>query len=177
MLVVETIGRIRREHFVQGKSIKEIARDLRLSRNTVRKVLRSEETSFSYARQVQPRPKLGRWKGELDRLLGANAETPARERLTLVRIFEELRALGYEGSYDAVRRYANAWAKANASTTASAFVPLTFAPGEAYQFDWSHKIVVMNGVTTIVKAAHLRLCHSRMMFVRAHPRETQEMVF
>jgi transposase len=177
MLVVETIGRIRREHFVQGKSIKQIARDLRLSRNTVRKVLRSDETSFSYARQVQPRPKLGRWKGELDRLLAANAEAPARERLTLIRIFEELRVLGYEGGYDAVRRYAGAWAKANASATASAFVPLTFAPGEAYQFDWSHEIVVLDGVTTIVKVAHVRLCHSRTMFVRAYPRETQEMVF
>src|SRR3984957_2044358 len=42
---------------------------------------------------------------------------------------------------------------------------------------WSHEIVVMDGVTTIVKVAHLRLCHSRMMFVRAYPRETQEMVF
>ena len=177
MLIVETIGRIRREYFVQGKSIKEIARDLRLSRNTVRKVLRSDETSFSYARQVQPRPKLGRWKEELDRLLAANAEAPARERLTLIRIFEELRALGYEGGYDAVRRYAGAWAKANASATATAYVPLTFAPGEAYQFDWSHEIVVMDGVTTIVKVAHVRLCHSRMMFVRAYPRETQEMVF
>ena len=91
MLVVETIGRIRREYFVQGKSIKEIARDLRLSRNTVRKVLRSDETSFSYERQVQPRPKLGRWKEQLDRLLAANVEAPARERLTLIRIFEELR--------------------------------------------------------------------------------------
>ena len=59
----------------------------------------------------------------------------------------------------------------------SAFVPLTFAPGEAYQFDWSHEIVVLDGVTTIVKVAHVRLCHSRMMFVRAYPRETQEMVF
>jgi DNA-binding transcriptional regulator LsrR (DeoR family) len=38
MLIVETIGRIRREHFVKGKSIKEIARDLKISRNTVRKV-------------------------------------------------------------------------------------------------------------------------------------------
>jgi transposase len=177
MLVVETIGRIRREHFVQGKSIKEIARDLRLSRNTVRKVLRSEETSFSYERQVQPRPKLGRWKEELDRLLATNAEAPARERLTLIRLFEELRARGYEGGYDAVRRYAGAWAKSNASATASAFVPLTFAPGEAYQFDWSHEIVVLDGVTTIVKVAHVRLCHSRMMFARAYPRETQEMVF
>jgi transposase len=36
---------------------------------------------------------------------------------------------------------------------------------------------VMDGVTTIVKFAHLRLCHSRMMFVRVYPRETQEMVF
>jgi transposase len=139
MVVVETIGRIRREYFVQGKSIKEIACDLRLSRNTVRKVLRCDETSFSYARRVQPRPKLGRWKEELDRLLTANAEAPARERLTLIRIFEELRALGYEGGYDAVRRYASAWAKVNASATASAYVPLTFAPGEAYQFDWSHE--------------------------------------
>jgi transposase len=177
MLIVETIGRIRREYFVQGKSIKEIARDLRLSRNTVRKVLRSDETSFSYARKVQPRPKLGRWREELDRLLAANAEASARERLTLIRIFEELRALGYEGGYDAVRRYAGAWAKANASATASAYVPLTFAPGEAYQFDWSHEIAVLDGVTTIVKVAHVRLCHSRMMFVRAYPRETQEMVF
>ena len=177
MLVVETIGRIRREHFVQGKSIKEIARDLRLSRNTVRKVLRSDETSFSYERQVQPRPKLGRWKEQLDRLLVANVEAPARERLTLIRIFEELRALGYDGGYDAIRRYARSWAKLNASATADAFVPLTFAPGEAYQFDWSHEIVVMDGVTTIMKVAHLRLCHSRMMFVRAYPRETQEMVF
>ena len=63
------------------------------------------------------------------------------------------------------------------SAAADAFVPLTFAPGEAYQFDWSHEIVVMDGVTTIVKVAHLRLGHSRMMFVRAYPRETQEMVF
>src|SRR6478609_10261159 len=68
MVVVETIGRIRREHLVKGKSIKEIARDLKISRNTVRKVLRSGETSFSYEREVQPRPKLGRWKVEIDRL-------------------------------------------------------------------------------------------------------------
>jgi hypothetical protein len=55
--------------------------------------------------------------------------------------------------------------------------PLSFAPGEAYQFDWSHEIVVMNGVTITVKVAHTRLCHSRMFIARAYPRETQEMVF
>jgi transposase len=177
MLIVETIGRIRRERFVKGKSIKQIARDLGLSRNTVRKVVRSEETSFAYEREVQPRPKLGRWTTELDRLLTANANSSTRERLTLIRLFEELRALGYEGGYDAVRRYARSWSKEHAGQTAAAFVPLSFAPGEAYQFDWSHEIVVMNGVTITVKVAHMRLCHSRMFIARAYPRETQEMVF
>jgi hypothetical protein len=54
---------------------------------------------------------------------------------------------------------------------------LSFAPGEAYQFDWSHEVVVLSGVTVTVKVAHVRLCHSRMLFVRAYPRETREMVF
>ena len=61
--------------------------------------------------------------------------------------------------------------------SAAAYVPLSFAPGEAYQFDWSHEVVVIDGATTTVKVAHVRLCHSRMLFVRAYPRETQEMVF
>ncbi|VVC55867.1 transposase [Beijerinckiaceae bacterium RH AL1] len=177
MLVVETVGRIRREHLVKGKSIKEIARDLKISRNTVRKVLRSGETSFAYEREVQPRPKLGRWKTDLEAMLARNATKAARERLTLIRVFEELRALGYEGGYDAVRRYARVWAKGHAAASAEAYVPLAFAPGEAFQFDWSHDIVLIGGATTTVKVAHVRLCHSRMMFVRAYPRESQEMVF
>src|SRR5271155_4890776 len=177
MLVVETIGRIRRAHLWSGKSIRQIARDLKISRNTVRRIVRSGETSFSYEREIQPRPKLGRWKSEIDRMLAQNASSAARERLTLIRLFEELRALGYEGGYDAVRRYAKTWTREHASQTASAYVPLSFAPGEAYQFDWSHEIVVLSGVTVTLKVAHVRLCHSRMMFARAYPRETQEMVF
>jgi transposase len=177
MVTVETIGRIRREHFVNGKKIRRIARDLGVSRNTVRKMLRSGETSFAYDRDVQPLPKLGQWTADLDELLAGNATKPAREQLTLIRIFEELRGRGYQGGYDAVRRYARRWSKERGQSTAVAYVPLTFAPGEAYQFDWSHEIVLLNGVTVTVKAAHVRLCHSRMMFVRVYPRETQEMVF
>src|ERR687897_2221458 len=177
MLVVETIGRIRREHFIKGKTIREIARNLKLSRNTVRKVLRSGETSFEYERDVQPRPKLGRWTTDLDELLTANATKSSREQLTLIRLFEELRGRGYDGGYDAVRRYARRWAKERGQATAAAYVPLSFAQGEAFQFDWSHEVVLLSGVTVIVKVAHVRLCHSRMLFVRAYPRETQEMVF
>src|SRR5271167_4667406 len=118
MLVVETVARIRREHFAKGKTIREIARDLGVSRNTVRKVLRSGETSFEYERNVQPRPKLGRWTSELDELLESNAAKPAREQLTLIRIFEE--------GYDALRRYARRWARQHGEATAAAYVPLSF---------------------------------------------------
>ena len=177
MLFVETIARIRREHFIKGKTIKEIVRDLKVSRNTVRKVLRSGETAFEYERTVQPRPKLGGWTADLDALLTNNVTKPAREQLTLIRIFEELRNRGYDGGYDAVRRYARRWAEDRGTAVVAAYVPLSFAPGEAYQFDWSHEVVLLSGVTVIVKVAHVRLCHSRMPFVRAYPRETQEMVF
>jgi transposase len=177
MLVVETIAKIRRAHFVEGKSIKQISRELRLSRNTVRKVIRSGATEFTYDRTTQPRPKIDPWRSELDGLLAENARRPKRERLTLIRIYEELRNQGYDGSYDAVRRYASSWSKATQEASAGAYIPLSFDPGEAYQFDWSHEIVVLDGVTTTVKVAHVRLCQSRMPFVRAYPRETQEMVF
>ena len=126
MLVVETVARIRREHFVKGKTIKEIARDLGISRNTIRKVLRSGETSFEYERTVQPRPKLGRWTSDLQELLEGNVAKAAREQLTLIRIFEELRGLGYDGGYDALRRYAKRWAKQHGTATAAAYVPLKF---------------------------------------------------
>jgi transposase len=140
-------------------------------------VVRSGATEFSYKRTVQPRPKLGAWLAELDRLLAINAARASRERLTVMQLYEELRGLGYDGGYDAVRRYAASWKQAQGSGTAAAFVPLTFAPGEAYQFDWSHEVVLIDGITVTVKVAHVRLCHSRMFFVRAYPRETQEMLF
>jgi hypothetical protein len=72
----------------------------------VRKVLRSGATAIEYARGVQPRPRPGPWCADLDRMLAANEAKPARERLTLIRLFEELRGLEYTGGYDAVRRYA-----------------------------------------------------------------------
>jgi transposase len=174
---VDTISRIRREFFVRGKPIKEIVRELHVSRNTVRKVLRTGATEFRYERGRQPLPKLGPWREALEALLLANEGKAARERLTLIRLFETLSGAGYDGGYDAVRRYARSWHRRRGARVAQAYVPLSFAPGEAYQFDWSHEVVLMAGTTVTVKAAQLRLCHSRMPFVRAYPRETQEMVF
>ncbi len=177
MLVVETIARIRRAHGVEGKSIKEIARELGIARNTVRKVLRSGETSFAYKRELQPRPRLGAWTGELQQLLADNDRLARRERVDLLGIHEQLRARGFSGGYDAVRRYARARERKQGSVSSEAYIPLSFALGEAYQFDWSQETVQIGGTAMLVHVAQVRLCHSRMPFVRAYPREMQEMVF
>ncbi|GJE37644.1 hypothetical protein QO016_002868 [Methylobacterium persicinum] len=82
---------IRRKFYIFSQSIKDIVRDLHGSRNTVRRVIRSGATSFAYARELQPLRKLRSWRDDLDRMLAANASRPARERLTLIRVFEALR--------------------------------------------------------------------------------------
>ena len=152
MLVVETIARIRRDHLVRGVPIKTIARDLRVSKNTVRKVVRGDETSYSYERKIQPMPKLGPWVDELERQLKANEKKARRDRLSLLRIHEDLASLGYEGGYDAVRRYARVWrCRHRLLSSSEAYVPLIFDPGEAYQFDWSHEYAVLSGTTTRVE--------------------------
>ena len=89
MLVVETIGRIRRAYFIEGKTIRAICRDLEVSRTVVRKVLRLGATEFRYERSEQPMPRIGPWKDRLDRLLAENGAKPGRERLTLIRLFEQ----------------------------------------------------------------------------------------
>jgi hypothetical protein len=91
----------------------------------VRKVIRSQATEFRYERGRQPLPRIDPWRDQLDALLLANEEKPARERLTLIRIFEELRPLGYEGSYDAIRRYAKVWRAKRGAAMAEAYVSQT----------------------------------------------------
>jgi hypothetical protein len=100
----------------------------------------------------------------------ASAKVGARARARRSRTVRAADA----GGYDTVRRYARLWTKEHGAATAAVYVPLSFAPGEAYQFDWSHEVVLLSGATVTVKVAHVRLCHSRMLFVRAYPRETQD---
>src|ERR1700735_616900 len=177
MIGVDIIGQIRRAYFEQRRPIKEIVRTLSVSRATVRKVVRGPGTGVKCARGVQPAPKLAEWVDVLSELLEEEAHLPRRERRSTQRLFEELRGRGYDGAHDSVHRFTKSWRDEQARAPAHAFVPLSFAPGEAYQFDWSHETITLQGLPLVIKAAHMKLSHSRMPFVRAYFRETQELVF
>jgi hypothetical protein len=77
MIGVDLIGQIRRAYFEQRRPIKEIVRTLRVSRTTVRKVIRGQETEFKYERSVQPVPKLGEWIRGSDRYTGNGSQAAA----------------------------------------------------------------------------------------------------
>jgi transposase len=177
MLTVETIRKIRLSVHRDGKSIRQTAKNLHLSRNTVRKAIRSEETAFQYKRSSQPRPKLAPFLESLKGRLEEDKKLPKRYRRTAQLLFEELQLEGYEGGYDSVRRYVQKWRREERVHSEQVFIPMVFEPGEAFQFDWSHEWVEMGGMPLKVKIAHLRLCNSRLFFCVAYPRETQEMVF
>jgi transposase len=177
MLIVETIAKIRRLHFVDGLGIKTISRKLGVSRNTVRKVVRSNATEHVYTRTTQPQPQLGEYVAQMEALLEESSEQPRKQRLTARRLFELLQSEGYQGSYDSVQRFTKKWKARQGKAISGAFIPLSFSPGDAYQFDWSHELVILGGVVQSVKVAHFRLSHSRQPFIAAYPRESSEMVF
>jgi transposase len=177
VLVMDMIAEIRRRHLVSKESISAIARELKLSRPTVRKHLRTQSQPV-YRRHKQPTPMLGTFQDTLEAWLRTERLLPKAQRRTARRLFEGLQAEGYRGAYDSVQRFVRRWkAVKSGPALTQAFVPLAFAPGEVCQFDWSHEQVELAGVMQTIKVAHFRLACSRQMFVAAYPRETQEMVF
>jgi transposase len=176
MLKVDTIKDIRIARFVEGKGIREIARDFNISRNTVRSIIRSGKVDQSYCRLDKHRPKLGAVIERLVELLTEDEAKPVKHRRRAQILFEQLQREGYDGGYDAVRRYVGAWRREQGKVTAKVFIPLEYDPGDAFQFDWSYEQVELGGVQTEVKIAQFRLCHSRKPFCIGYTRESLEMI-
>lgn len=79
MLIVETIRKIRLLIHRDGESIRHTAKELRISRNTVRKAVRSQQTAFSYHRRLQPLPVLGAYVERLEKALAEDWKLPKRQ--------------------------------------------------------------------------------------------------
>ena len=101
---------------------------------------------------------------------------PKKRRLTSQRLLELLRSEGYSGGYDSIQRFVKKWRDEKGRDAGAGFIPLSFSPGEAYQFDWSHEWVILDGMVQVAKVAHFRLCHSRQSFVVAYPRVSLQLV-
>jgi transposase len=169
---------IRRWHFRDHLSIREIARRTGVSRNTIRKYLRSGAIEPQFA--VPERPsKLDPYAERIAAWLKREAGRPRKQKRTILQLHRDLVSLGYEGSYCRVAAFARAWRRdlQQQMSGRGTYVPLSFAPGEAFQFDWSEDWAILNGVRVKLQVAHIKLSYSRAFLVRAYLLQTHEMLF
>jgi transposase len=163
-------------YHVDGKAIRAIAKELNISKNTVKKVIRSNETKFQLAKYIKDKPVLGKHLEILNQLLEGNTKEPTRRRMTAKKLFEQLQASGYVGSYESVNLVVRVFRREHEAKGKQVFIPLNFEPGKAFQFDWGEEEISLSGVITRVKAARIKLCHSRYSLVVVYPNEQLEMV-
>ena len=160
--------------------IREIARRTGISRNTIKKYLR--EGIVEPAFQTPDRPsKLDPYAKQLTAWLVSDQRKSRKERRTAKLMHADLVKLGYDGSYERVAAFVREWKgerqRAYHTTDRGTFVPLVFAPGEAFQFDWSEDWAYVGGERIKLQVAHIKLSHSRAFLVRAYLLQTHEMLF
>lgn len=177
---MDLLSVIRRWRFRQGMPIREIVRRTGLSRNTIRKYLRADTLEPVFRASVRP-SKLDPFTEKLSGWLRIEVGKSRKQKRTAKQMHADLVVLGYDGSYERVAAFVRAWKaerqREQQTSGRGTFVPLVFAAGEAFQFDWSEDWAIIGGRQTKLQVAHTKLSHSRAFIVRAYPLQTHEMLF
>ena len=180
MIDVALLSVIRRWRLRHGRPIREVCRRSGLSRNTIRKYLKNKVVEPKYATPKRA-SKLDAFENKRGRWLETEPGKGRKQRRNLRQMYGDLVALGYRGSYDRVAAFARDWRRRQREVARIAgggtFVALVFAPGEAFQFDWSEDWAVIGGERMKLKVAHFKLAHSRAFVLRAYRQETHAMLF
>ena len=174
---MEILSKIRRMYFRDEMSLHAIAKRTGLSRNTVRKWLRKPEVvkQPKYVRDKKV-SKLSPYHATIRQALQADLHRSKQNRRTAKALFAQIRAEGYEGGYSQLTAFIRDWKEIEGKAH-TAFVPLTFGFGEAFQFDWSEEGLVIGGIYRRIQVAHLKLCASRAFWLVAYPSQGHEMLF
>ena len=159
-------------------AVDEIAKRTGLSRNTVRSWLRQTDVvQPAYSPRIRP-SLLDPYKDQLQTWLKSDSHRPKRDRRTALALFHALQTQGYGGSYGRVCVFIRSWKQQQADAPKRhAFVPLAFAMGEAFQFDWSCEYVFIGGMRRRLDVAHTKLAASRAFWLVAYPMQSHEMLF
>jgi len=106
MIEVEKKEQIRRAHYIEGKSIRQIRRETGYHRDTIRKTLTDGMVPEYKLERARPKPVLAPVKPIIDQWLEEDQERPRKQRHTSKRIYRRLKAeYGFQGAESTVRRY------------------------------------------------------------------------
>jgi transposase len=172
MIRVEDREQIRRAYFIEHKSVRQIARELGHSRDTVKKAIESAEATEYTLKQPRKAPILGPYQARIDELLAENERLPRKQRYTGHKIYQDIERDGYRGSESRVRSYIAQ--RRQEKRKRKVYLPLEFDPGMDAQVDWATAIAVIAQERVDVQLFIMRLCYSRKLFVKAYPAQKQE---
>ena len=175
MKTVEQREQIRRAYHIDHKSIRQIARELHVSRRTVDKALDAAERTPYTLTHPRGAPVLGPYKDRIVAMLAENAQLRPKQRYTSHKIYEQIWAAGYRGSEANVRTFVARIRRDQHRP--KLFLPLAFDPGIDAQVDWGEAEVILTDVRQTVQVFVVRLGYSRKIFIRAYPTQKQESFF
>lgn len=175
MITVIDRARIRRAYYLEGKSMRQIEREMQHGYWTIRKALESAEHQPYRLSRPKAAPKLGPYKEQIDEMLKKERNLPRKQRYTTHKIYELMEAQGYSGSESSLRRYVGK--RRRELRRPAIFIPLQYEPGQDAQVDWGEAYVIMNGEKVKAQLFVMRLCYSRRTFVMAFPTQKQEAFF
>jgi transposase len=174
VLKVDQKEQIRRAFFIEGKSIRQIAREGRHDRRTVRAAIRDAGPPRYKLSQPRVRPVLGRFVAIIDTWLTDDEFQPIKQRHTSRRIYHRLiKEHGYTGGESTVREYVHK----HRARQRPVFIPLAYEPGVDAQVDFGEARVMMKGRPLTIQFFVGRLCFSKIPFLVASPNQQQEVLF
>jgi transposase len=176
---MSTYAKVRRLFHRDPLSISDIQRRTSLSRNTIKAWLKeTRPDGYKYPKRPRGNGKLTPYIPALLLALEVDSRHPKRDRRTALMLFEAITKDGYPGGYailtDDVRHWRNGLIPGSGT---SAFVPLKFQRGEAFQFDWSEESLMIGGIHRKIQVAPTKLCASRAFYLSAYPTPTQDMLY
>jgi transposase len=165
---------IRRAFHVEGKAIRQIERETGHSRQAIRRAISNEPPTRTsvLSPPCRPAPIFGPFQARVETLIAQNDHLPRKQRYTSHRIFEIIRAEGYQGCESRVRQHLAAWKEAHHPP--ELFLPLEFEPGQDAQVDWGEAYAVIGGQRQKVQVFVMHLCYSRRTYAACFPSQNQE---
>ncbi|SDU67988.1 Integrase core domain-containing protein [Pseudomonas mandelii] len=176
MISMEMLGKIRRMYFRDKLSLHQIAKRTGLSRDTTRKWVRAPKATQPAYERCATFNKLSPFHETLQQALKADSFRPKHNRRSAKALFEQIKTEGYDGGYSQLTAFVRSW-RGEQGKSLRAFVPLTFALGEAFQFDWSEESLLIGGLFRRIQVSHMKLCASRAFWLVAYPSQGHEMLF
>jgi transposase len=164
MLRMDQVHVIRHKVLVEGQSIRAVARQMGISRNTVSKYLKVSEPKRIVS-QPKPSPVMETVAPRIEELLEHwRGRTTAKQRITGTRIHRQLVEEGYQVGITTVRDYL----RERRRKRAEVFVPLVHRPGEEAQVDFFEVTVEEDGQMRKAWKFVMRLMYSGRDFVRLY---------